>query len=80
MGHSSWAAAGKWTLDHFVTFPDFANFTYVEFDASAAAQKSPNASAAAKKGPHVVHSSWAAAGKWTFDNFVILLTLQTLRT
>ena len=63
VGHSSWAAAGKLTFHYFVTFPDFANFTYVEFDASAAAQKSPNASAAAKKGPHVGHSSWAEAAK-----------------
>ena len=44
----------------FRDFLDFANFMYVEFDASAAAQKLPNASAAAEKGPHVGHSSWLA--------------------
>ena len=62
----------SWKIDcsSFCNFPDFANFTYVEFDASAAAQKSPNASAAAKKGPHVGVSSWAATGKLTFHNFV----------
>ena len=49
---------------------------------SGAERRQPRAksSAAAKKCQHVGHSSWAAAGKWTFDHFVMFPTLQTLRT